>query len=267
MSDQKAGLNTQQENEIIETKAIKVAAKEIVEQLSYEDGERVLVIRHDAPKQVLKLRERELFSAAGVIDTVSRYLEKRVTLIDQLATTVIINRDAMTISLHSNETDYFGDKVKGKLTVHPDFNKFDINTHEEKSPEKLGDFLRMNRSVFVSKTEGLKLVALLKGFEANVNKIVEEKQGNNGDRKKLMDQTVTHNLPEAFKIKIGLFKGQEPKEIEVEIIITVGGGGAINCKLESPEAQEFMDQVKNEAIDKEIDKIREIAPNVLIIEE
>lgn len=259
--------NPAKENEIIIEKTVKQLAKENAKELlAGSENEKTLVIRHDKATQVLPLRERLLFAAAGVIDSPLRYLQKRVDLIDQLATTILIDRDKMTIELHSNEIDYFGDKVAGKLTVHPDFTRFHINDPDfETTPKKLGDFLRMNRSVFVNKATCLNLVNTLKSFEAKVAAVVEANSANNGNRKQLYEQTVESNIPDKFEITLGLFKGQPAKKIEVEIILEVDGS-QITCRLESPEAQQFMDEVKNQAIDDQIEKIKEVAPKVLIIE-
>ncbi len=257
-------LTPDNEKDIVTKKVLKEKGKQIAGNLLESTAaEQVLVIRHDEPLKVLPIYEPVKFTADGVIDTAYRYLKKRVNLIDQLQTTVLVDREKMSINLHSNEKDHYGDKVGGKLSVHPDFIKFTINSGELMKPEKLGDFLRMNRFVFENKTEALKLVTLLKGFTANVNKIVEEKVTSNGDRRKIMDQTVEHNLPPAFYINLPLFKGQAPQRIEVEIVID---SQTLDCRLESPEAQEFMDKVKNEAIDEQIGLIQDVAPNVLIIE-
>lgn len=253
--------NPVEESAIIIKKSVKAAAKEIIEDPA--TNVKKLIIQHNKPEFILPIYEPVQLKLSGVIDTPLRYLEKRAELIDHKDTTVQIDRDNMTIKLQANEKNHFTDLVGGSLEVHPDFRKFRINSGDQMTPEKLGDFLRMNRSVFETKSEGLTLVAKLKNFTANVNKIVEEKSANNGDRKKIMDQTVAHNLPSAFNIKIGLFKGQEAKVIEVEIVID---SHTLNCSLESPEANEFMDKVKNDAIDEQIAKIRSLAPDILIIE-
>lgn len=253
--------NPSEESAIAIRKAVKTSAKEVIE----ENGgsEKVLVIRHDKPQFILPVYEPVKYAASGVIDTVFRYLEKRVELIDQLDTTIKIDREKMSISMVVHDKDHFSENVSGKLSVHPDFEKFNINNGEQKTPEKWGDFFRMNRSFFQSKSENLGLVAKLKGFTANVQKVVEEKMATNGNRKSLMDQVVTHNLPDAFKLNLPLFRGQPAKSIEVEIVID---SQSLDASLESPEANEFMDKVKNEAIDEQIELIKGIAPQVLIIE-
>lgn len=267
MSEKNEGLEPKAENEIIGKVATKKIAKEIVSELeSNENGERVLVIRHDNPKQELKLQERKHFSATGNIDTVSRYLKKRVGLINQEATTVFIDREEMTIKIQSNETDHWSDKLGGALVVHPDFVKFGINSGVQVSTMKLGDFFRMHRAFFVDPMVNMNLVTVLKKFEGQVDTTIKDFKEANGNANISKEVVVNSNVPAAFHLKIGLFKGLEPKTIEVETVITVANNGAILVALESPEAQEIIETYKNTVIDTEIAEIEEIAPNVLIIE-
>jgi len=259
-----------QEKEIAETKILKEVSKGIAREFFDPENqakEHVLVIRHDQPKQELELRERKHFTATGVIDTVTRYLEKRAHLIDHFNTTVFVDRDKMTIGMQSNETDHWGDKITGSLEVHPDFRKFKINTGVQMSTLAWGDFFRMHRAFFVSAEVNMSLVAILKKFEGKIDTTVAEQQENNGNRKNLRELVVSHNIPAAFQLKIGLFKGLEPKLVEVETKIVVGPSGEILCSLESPEAQEIIERYKNDIFDQEIGLINKLAPNILIIEQ
>jgi len=265
MEENKPGLTQSEENAQIETKVIKEISKNLANSVTYDPGlEHVLVIRHDKPKQELLLRERVNFTGSGNIDTVSRYLEKRVSKIDQLNTTVLIDRDKMSIKIHSDETDHWGDKLSGKLEAHPDFKAFEINSGELWKPVVLGDFLRMNRAKFISKAENLSLVNLLKSFEAKVDTTIADMQAQNGNKKVSREQVVTSNIPDAFKISVSLFKGFKPVEIEIEIHIDPY---TLQCSLQSPDAKEKVDNIINTIIDDEIEKIEQLAPQLLIIEQ
>lgn len=264
------GLNPQEENKIIGEQIAKKLGKSTGKEVVSEDSsadEKVIVIRHDNPKQELKLRERELFAASGNIDTVSRYLSKRVMLINQFATTVLIDREKMSIAIHSNENDFFGDKLSGKLVIHPDFVKFGINQPISRTTQQIADFFRMNRAFFPDFSENMKLVTVFKKFEASVDQKIKEIVENTGNKTVSREVVVNSTVPTAFTLNIPMFKGLESKTIEVETVITISNTGAIVVSLESPEAQEIMDTYKNEVIDMEIEKIQSVAPNVLIIEQ
>lgn len=266
--DENKGLSPDQENEILGKQVTKKVAKELAAELIKEEGnEKTLVIRHDDPKQELKLRERLLFAATGNIDTVSRYLAKRAHLIDHFQTTVLIDRKEMTIGIHSNETDHWGDKLTGKLQIHPDFIRFGINTGTPVQTQKLGDFFKMNRAFFVDREENLRLVTVLKTFEGSVDQKIKDIQKDNGNAHVSREQIVTSTIPPSFRLKMGLFKGLEIKEFEVNTVLSVNSTGQVVVALESPEAQEIIDTYKNEVIDIEIGKIEGFAPNLLIIEQ
>lgn len=267
MQDEK-GLTPQEENKIAEKQTVKAVGKEIAgELLESEAAERLLIIRHDKPKQELELRERVHFKADGNIDTVSRYLTKRAHLIDHEQTTVLVDREKMSIKITSNETDHWADKLGGKLEVHPDFIKFGINSGKTLTTQQMGDFFRMHRAFFPNESENLKLVTVLKKFEGSVDAKIKEIKENNGNQHVSREVVVSSTVPAAFSLRMGLFKGLEAKTFEVETIITVNNNGSIVVALESPEANEIIEKYKNDVIDTEIAEIEKLAPKVLIIEQ
>ena len=72
-------------------------------------------------------------------------------------------------------------------------------------------------------------------------------------------------MPSSFKIKIPLFKGSSPEEIEVETYADIDGRNA-SLTLISAGATETVDNVKNEIIDNNLREISQIAPYIVIIE-
>lgn len=251
-----------EESKIIITKAL----KNIMDAKAQEEdpaGTINFVIRHDKPKVVYSY-EKQKYSAKGVIDTPLRYIEKRVELFDQYSSTLLVDRDKMTLSLTTDEQDYFAHNITGALQMHPDYLKFNINDSTTFEPKQLGKFFRMNRAAFDDLKTNQALVALLMNFEAKVDATVEEKIGTNGDRRKVQDQVVKSNIPDSFFLTLPIFKGQPPVRFKVEVIVSPD---TLKCELESPEATEFIDKVKNSAIDEQIASIKAIAPNLLIIEQ
>lgn len=257
------GKNPEKENEIVVKKAIKKEAKKLLGSADTE-AKRLLVIRHDKPKNVLPIYEPLKTHTKGIIDTPFRFLQKRVQLVNQLECTLLVNRDAMTMKLTVNEFDHYNHKVDGKLELHPDFIKFNVNTDNALPTKAWAKFFRMNRAAFDDIKTNIDLVTLLSNFSANVDKIVESKFTTGGDRKELREQTVKSNLPAAFHLTLPIFKGFPAKRFQVEIVIDPD---TLSCSLESPEAQELLDKIKNSAIDDQINQIIDIAPELLIVEE
>lgn len=205
----------------------------------------------------------------GTLGAVKEYLEKRVNAgqFEQKDCHILVNRDNGTIQLVFNEKDaYNRGEVFGKLIVNPKFEEFGINDADKPwTPIALGLFFKMNRPYFASKEENMKLVSTLMHFTATVNSSIDSFIGQNGDRAEAFNQAVNSNLPESFKLKIPVLKGGPAWDIEVETFAKVSGKD-VSFILISPDAADLLEDAKLHAIDEQLAKIREIAPEIAIIE-
>lgn len=202
----------------------------------------------------------------GTIDSPLRWLQKRVQLIDQKQAHVYVNRDKMAIILVTNETDeYRKGKIGGYLETSEEVNKFGINTGKQWEPQKLSMFLKMNRAFFTDKANNMSLVSELKNFKAKVNSQVEQFKSENGSYTDNYSQVVDSNLPSSFKVRIPLFKGFAPEEVEVETYADIDGRN-VTISLMSAGANETMQDYKNKVIDEQLTLIAEVAPDIVIIE-
>ena len=74
-----------------------------------------VVIREGKAPVALDPKDPVRVTINGTIDALYRWLEKRVELIDQKTSNIIVNRDRMAMSLSINETDYYQTKISGAL--------------------------------------------------------------------------------------------------------------------------------------------------------
>lgn len=174
-----------------------------------------------------------------------------------------IDRDKMTIELVENAGKEYESKYSGSLKLHPDFNKFGVNTDATWTTIELANLIKMNRSFLESKTVAMKLVSELRDFEAKVDKEVENKISDRGDRRILKAQTVTSNIPAGFKLKVPIFKGQPEVTFEVEIGIDPYD---LSCRLISPEVNDIINETKNTVIDAQKEAIQNLHPELRIFE-
>lgn len=100
---------------------------------------------------------------------------------------------------------------------------------------------------------------------ANVNNKIDRAVKENGDRTDNFAQMVNSNLPESFTVQMPIFKGMSPETIEVETFAQVNGR-EVSFVLLSPGAQATLEDLRDKVIDEELSKIREIAPEIAIIE-
>ena len=224
-----------------------------------------VILREGKASNVIDPKEPEIVVIDGTIEAPQRWLEKRIDLIDQKASNIIVNRDTMKIALTTDETNYYRTKISGTLEASQEIKAFGINTDKSWEDSKRSQFFKMHRSFFKDKTENMELVSKLKNFKAKINQDIERSREENGSKVDNYSQVVDSNLPKSFKLNIPLFKGFAPEEIEVEIYADVDGRN-VSLSLVSAGANEAIEEYKNRVIDEQLDGIRQIAPDIVIIE-
>lgn len=224
-----------------------------------------VVLREGKAPIALDPKEPNPVDITGTIDSPLRWLEKRVELMDQKQANITVDRDNMKISLVDKETDYYNNGITGVLQPSKEMVEFGINTEKKWEPIKLSQFLKMQRAFFTDKSQNMMLVSTLKNFKAKVNQDIERSKEENGSKVDNYSQVVDSNLPKSFKLNIPLFKGFACEEIEVEIYADVDGRD-VSLSLVSAGANEAIEEYKNKVIDEQLDAIRQIAPDIVIIE-
>lgn len=224
-----------------------------------------VVLREGEAPVALDPKEPERVVINGTIDAPLRWLEKRVELINQKATNIIVNRDKMGMALTIDETSYYQTEINGILQASKEMQEFGINVEKKWEPIKLSKFIKMHRAFFTDKSQNMMLVSTLKNFKAKVNQDIERSKEENGSKVDNYSQVVDSNLPKSFKLNIPLFKGFACEEIEVEIYADVDGRD-VSLSLVSAGANEAIEECKNKVIDVQLDAIRQIAPDIVIVE-
>ena len=224
-----------------------------------------VVLREGKAPIALDPKEPKLINIIGTIDAPLRWLEKRIELINQKASDILVNRDRMRISLTINETNFYQTGIGGSLQTSKEMEEFGINAEKKWDPIKLSKFIKMHRAFFTDKSQNMILVSTLKNFKAKIVADVERSKEENGSRTDNYSQMVDSNIPKPFKLNIPLFKGFANEEIEVEIYADVDGRD-VSLSLVSAGANEAIEEYKNKVIDEQLDAIRQIAPDIVIIE-
>lgn len=224
-----------------------------------------IILREGKAAEQLPNREPINVEINGTIDTPLRWLEKKVELIDQKKAYISVSRDDMSIALVDKENDYYSNNIAGGLEASKEMKAFGINADKRWEPIKLSQFFKMHRAFFKDKTENMTLVSTLKNFKAKVAQDIERSKEENGSKTDNYSQVVDSNLPKSFKLNIPLFKGFACEEIEVEIYADVDGRD-VSLSLVSAGANETIEEYKNRVIDEQIEAIKNIAPDIAIIE-
>ena len=228
-----------------------------------------VIIREVGNVNELPVLEPENLNVRGTIGTIFSFLEKRwgcAGQIDHEHTHIIVDRDDFSMTLVANETDARNKMVvSGKLQLSRQFAAFHINDGYAWEPIQLSQFIKMNRAYFSNRDENMKLVSVFKNFKAKVNTDYERDRKENGSYTDNYSQIVDSNMPDRFSVVLPVFKGTEPKTVEVETYATIDGHD-VTVQLVSPGAQEVVDRTLDAIIDGQIEAIKEIAPEIPFIE-
>ena len=205
----------------------------------------------------------------GTIDSPLRWLEKRVSELDQIDQKkchIIVDRDNLSITLFTDEKNQEATTVRGSLSIDPIFLSFGINSEKTWTPIKLGEFFKMNRAYFTDRSVNMMLVTDLKNFVAKVNSNIEKRLEQNGSKSDVFQMEVNSNLPASFELKLPIFKGSERRDVKIETSASVSGQ-EVTLTLISPDAKEFIDNERDSCIDDVLMNIIKIAPEIVIIEQ
>lgn len=244
-----------QQKENAEQRAI-----EKLTEMNIEDGKDMVIRFGDA----LPLKEPKYVSIHGTIDAPARWVEKRKDDIVSADAHILVDRDRMTITLNTDENNFYSDQIVGTLTLSTEMQEFGINTGEYMSCFDMADRIKQLRTYFETQQDAMKLVTELRNFKAKIDKELELSDDKRGNQKIMRAQTVESNLPKSFKVNMPIFKGTEKRTFEVEVEINPND---LSCTLVSPDAHDIVVQERDNQMDAVLGRIGDAAPNIVIIEQ
>lgn len=171
--------------------------------------------------------------------------------------------DNLSLYLNYGVTQRHPYIISSKIILNPDLEAFEINKGKRYAPAQLADFIKMNRHLFESKSVAMELVSALKNIKASVNRAIELNKDDRGNKRALIDQVVQSNIPESFNIELPIFKGQPKVVIPIEVVLDED----LDCILISPDLKEIISEESEKLIGGEVDKIRELHPQLRIYQE
>lgn len=218
-----------------------------------------LTIREGA---ALPLKEAIVLTILATITGIFLWLEKRVSEVTQKACHILVEKEKLKMTLIINELNYYRTTIISKLTFSKEYIEFGINNEKQWECFALADFIKMHRSFFQDKVIAGEVVVQLRDFKAKVNNIIEKSKDERANKSLFLKQTVESNLPPELKVKIPIFKGEAAVELTLEIWIDPDDFG---CTFICPEATDYIHEQTEAIIEGQLDKIRELAPEIAII--
>lgn len=216
-----------------------------------EGGE--VVIRHGEAEPIYPING---VNSTGSIWNPVEYAKKRTPSPDD--SHVRVNRNQGTIKLVCGESlpCEQQDVVTGVIDPDALYREFKINTNHPWDANDLAKLFKRRRKCFPKTAENLELVKGLSNFKAAIETNLEKIDDKTARRfKTAVEKTVNSSLPQSFTLKMPVIKGEPEVEFAVDIILEASDG-RVSIFLDSIEAEEFADEIKNTAIEKQLEFLR-----------
>lgn len=225
--------------------------------ITVEDGVKQLVILKG---EALSPKEPRRVSINGTIEAPKKYLEKRE--IDPNSSHLLVDKESLSLVLMVDEKDPYFTKITGTIQISEEFTDWGINSGKEWSTFELADFIKLRRTCFTDQVEAGRLVADLRAFKARVNKELEDVDDKRGNRDFVRRQRVESNLPSQFTLGIKIFKDVGAFKFPVEVAVNPD---TFACQLISPVAADIQRELIDSLINREIEAISQLYPNLVIV--
>lgn len=228
--------------------------------ITVAEGCNEVIVRHGEAEKVTDPHVYNGYSVDGSIGNPVEFLNKDVVDAELIQNSYLIySYDKFHIVLFYAQHMRESENIGGNIQLSKEVEKFNINTGAQYTTEQLGEFIKMNRHYFPSKTDAMALVTELKNFKGKVNKIVESANDDRGSVKKVFQhEVIDNNIPAGFTLSIPVFKGMEKVSFQVEININQN----FECTLISPDLQEIIETQSRELIDEQLTEIRKLYPQL-----
>lgn len=274
------------------TKIFDASAKDVSVNIENYTGDKPIVIiqRKDNAKKELDpipAKAPVALDIEGIISTPRTWLEQRAKYIVIKNARLEVLREDGEINLIINENeshgeiefdtittkngfpmDFAGGEVMGKIEYTEIYKQLHINDFKHFfNPVELAKFMRLHRAIFPDNEQAAVLIAKLKNIDAKISGDYKKECETHGTISKTdyYSQHVTHNLPESFKINIAIFKGAPKETFEIEIDADIVDG-KIGVQLVSPAISDADEEVRDALINEEIEAIKKLCPDLVIIE-
>lgn len=227
----------------------------IAEEAFKKDQGSIIVLTGSAPVQY----NPEPVNITGNIDAPSRFIEGRREDFKDSQRHCMVSKTEGTILLVLNEQSVVNHyTVSGKIEIGKKFQKLGINSDSSAySPEELANKLKLLRSMFKNNMEHANICGTLRNLKAKINKEIESLDDRKGNVTANFKQTVESNMPDAITLRLPLLEGEEPVEIEVNVILETDGASQIKCYLESIDAAELIEELFEKRVNEEVEKIKD----------
>jgi hypothetical protein len=195
--------------------------------------------------EALPLKEPQKISLSGDINSVANFLGRRfapqgtdvfetmvkytgygLQKVEADRAVIVVDKQAMSITLLLDPENFYGSSVTGTLTVSDELKAFSINAARTFTREELVKLLRFSGLYFPDRDKFETLVKSYQSFSAKAYIDMQTEADTRGNKTNNYSKRVETALPDEFVLKIPIFKGQPEETFRVEICLEVTDGSA-----------------------------------------
>lgn len=201
------------------------------------------------------------FKFIGNRGAVAEFLAKRMppVIFDKESVVKVNVEEGKIEFINDLYSEYEKDQVVSKCVNHPDV---ELALIKGVKAIQLANHIKFNRTLFGGKEASMSLVAKLSSFEANVTKAMKDQSDDKGNYDLRRTQIVETNLPQNIIIHVIPFKGEQRMPFEAELIVNPAD---LTISLVSYDLEEYMTNYITTEVNKEVEQIRELRPDLPIL--
>lgn len=223
--------------------------------VTVENGTQILEIREGA---ALPLKEPKIVDIKGTLTAPSIFYSKRKSTFEPLSAHVIYSREKGYLRLVINEASAYAGTIEGKIEINPLIKQIGIN--EPNRLFSIGELIKILRPlsyIFESKEEHREFIEGLQTFKASINTVIEKANDRKGNAQSSYKVSTDSQIPTAFKLKLPIIIGQEPKTFTVDMPYEIEGN-SMTFLLESSTLMATIKEDTDTLFFTEIDKFPEL---------
>lgn len=224
-------------------------------QVQAQEGTQEIIIREGS---ALPAHPPVKIRIDGTLKAPADFLEKKTGNYVPKNLHLLISNNSGKLELIMDEKEENGDKVTGSLLINPILASFGINTDRTWSISELRKFIQQKSYHFADRDEYLKLLQSLQKFRAQVVKLYQNENTNDGNSKIAFENKVQEaNNVQSFKMQCPIYLGYEKHSFDVEIGLDVSSAET-KLFLYSEHLYELLEGLKEKYIKQELDRFREM---------
>lgn len=233
-------------------------------QVTLTGDQKELTIREG---HALALRDPDQIKVTGRIDAISGFLKARypgrigkgLQHVDPDKAMVIVDEDAMQLTLRLDPENPFGTIITSKLEFSTELTQFAINTSKQWTRKELIQLIRFNKRFFNDPDKHETLLNAWQKLNYTVTANVKNESDTRGNKDQEFKKKIdAEHIPTEFILFIPIFKGQPHKVFKVEICFEATDASFV-VWFESTELVDIIEQDKKDLFARELEPCEQFA--------